>query len=176
MVKLSAILFVLAAVASTNAAVLRRAAPTGGLNVTVESVDLFCSFLPKAPGGDIGASESDAVPFCTVANPPNAPGAQAFPAGFIKTAYFNSTDSYVQVTGKIDPAAYQLSPSDGGGQYDNQGEGSPPGALCSGYTKFVNLIEPDNGNFCIRCCSNADECKTGESTAGCEAIVPGTYT
>jgi hypothetical protein len=175
MVKVSSLFFILAAVASANAAILRRQAPTSGLSVTVESIDLFCSFLPKEAGGNIGESESDAIAFCTQENPPNAPGAKGFPVGFIKTAHFASTDSYVQVTGTIDGSAYGLSPSDGGGQYDNQGDGSPPGALCTGYKKFVNLIEPDIGLFCIRCCMNPDDCNTGESTEGCQTIIPGDY-
>ncbi|RIA87257.1 hypothetical protein C1645_777670 [Glomus cerebriforme] len=175
MVKLSGVLFILAAIASTNAAVLYRRAPTGGLNVTVESEQLFCSFLPKTQGETIGASESDAVPYCTQANPPNAPGATAFPDGFIKTAHFVTTDTYVQVTGTMDITKFGLDPTDGGGQYDNQGEGSPPGALCTGYEKFVNLVEPSDGIYCIRCCKNPDECDTGKSTEGCHTIIPGDY-
>jgi hypothetical protein len=40
------------------------------------------------------------------------------PSGFIDTAYYykNTTAGYVQVTGTIDPSAYQLSPLDDGGQ------------------------------------------------------------
>ncbi|GES72997.1 hypothetical protein GLOIN_2v1447817 [Rhizophagus clarus] len=172
MVKVSLLLFALAAIASTNAAVVRRQDPS--VQVTVESEQLFCSFLPKTPGEEIGASEGDAIPFCTQANPPNAPNAQAFPAGFIKTAHFASVDGkYVQVTGTIDPSAYQLSTSDGGGQYDSVG--APPGATCANSEKFVNLVEPDIGRFCIRCCQDASQCDTSRSTDGCEKIIPGDY-
>ena len=134
----------------------------------------FCSFLPKAPGEEIGASESDATVFCTTAGLTD--GARAFPAGFIKTAHFVTCGTgCVQVTGTIDPAAYGLSPSDGGGQYDNAGDGSPPGATAQGYTKFVNLVEPSNGQFCIRASNNPGDVDTGRPTAGCESIVPGDY-
>lgn len=176
MVKVSSLFFIFAAIASTNAAILRRQSPKNGLSVTIDSIDVYCSFLPKEAGGNIGASESDAITFCTQENPPNAPGAKLFPAGFLKTAHFLKTEKYVQVTGTIDGSAYGLSSSDGGGQYDNQGDGSPPGALCTGYEKFVNLVEPDIGLFCIRCCTDPSDCNTGESTEGCQKIVPGNYT
>ena len=47
----------------------------------------FCSFLPPQPGGNIADSESNAVVFC---NRPSAqaPNANVFPPGFIKSAHF----------------------------------------------------------------------------------------
>jgi len=147
---------------------------TAALVATVVNGTLFCSFLPPTFGGDIAGSEGDAVAFCTAATP-DAPGANIYPAGFIKTAHFATGNGYVQVTGTIDGSQYGLSPADQGGQYDNQGPGSPPGASCANSKKFVNLVEPNNSLFCIRCCTDASLCDTGKSTAGCEAIIPGDY-
>uniref|UniRef100_A0A1D1XWN7 Sodium-dependent neutral amino acid transporter B(0)AT1 n=1 Tax=Anthurium amnicola TaxID=1678845 RepID=A0A1D1XWN7_9ARAE len=175
MVKVSSLLFILAAIASSNAAIIRRASGTPGLVATVENQDTFCTFLPKEAGGNIGDSESDAFAFCTQANLANAPGGHVLPDGFITSAHFLQKDSYVQVTGTINPDAYSLSASDGGGQYDNSGSGSPPGASCANYKKFVNLVEPDAKRFCIRCCNDESDCNTGESTEGCETIIPGDY-
>ena len=84
----------------------------------------FCSFLPPQPGGNIADSESNAVVFC---NKPSsqAPNANIFPSGFIRSAHFARGAGFVQVTGRINPSTYGLSSSDGGGQYDSNG--APPG-------------------------------------------------
>jgi hypothetical protein len=171
MAKLSTLIIILAIVASAHAAAvwLSRAPPR---TVTVESSSLFCSFLPKKPGEGIGDSEDDAIPFCTQANPDNAPGAKKFPSGFIKTAHFAEGKGFVQITGTIDRTKYKLKKSDGGGQYDTK---APSGAVCKGFKNFVNLVEPDVNKFCIRCCTDTKKCNTGKSTEGCDAIVPGDY-
>jgi len=160
-----------------TAATYNYAAPAINLNANVVTLDEYtlCTFLPRTVGGNIGASESDAIAFCSQDNP-KSPGANMIPPGFIQTWHYATGEGYVQFTGTIDPSAYGLSKTDGGGQYDNQGGGSPPGASCGGYEKFVNLIEPDIGYFCIRCCSDASLCETGHSTDGCQSIVPGNYT
>jgi hypothetical protein len=132
----------------------------------------FCSFLPPQPGGNIAQSESNAVVFCNRPSA-NAPNANIFPPSFIQSAHFANGPGFVQVTGRINRAAYQLSPSDGGGQYDSNG--APPGARVSGAKKFVNLVEPNAEHFCIRACTDASKCNTGESTKGCETVVPGNY-
>lgn len=133
---------------------------------------VFCSFLPPQPGGNIANSESDAVVFC---NKPSsqAPNANIFPSGFIRSAHFARGQGFVQVTGRIDRSAYGLSSSDGGGQYDSNG--APPGARVSGARKFVNLVEPDVQDFCIRACTDPSKCNAGESTKGCKVVVPGDY-
>lgn len=33
------------------------------------------------------------------------------------------------------------------GQYDNHGNGSPPGSVCAGYPYYVNLVEPAESKF-----------------------------
>ena len=86
------------------------------VDIKVTSASEFCSYLPPSPGGDIASAEGNAVPFCTKTQ---ASGTRQFPSGFVKTAHFASTSTYTQVTGTIDRSKYQLSASDGGGQYDN---------------------------------------------------------
>ncbi|POG58572.1 hypothetical protein GLOIN_2v1729518 [Rhizophagus irregularis DAOM 181602=DAOM 197198] len=142
MAKLSTLIIILAIVASAHAAAvwLRRVTP---LTVTVESEEVFCSFLPKTLGEEIGDSEDDAIPFCTEANPANAPGAKKFPNGFIKSANFAKGKGFVQITG---------------GQYDTK---APSGAVCKGFKNFVNFVEPDINTFCIRCCTDTKKCNTG---------------
>jgi hypothetical protein len=156
--------FVLTAITYINAA-------KPGTFVTVESEQVFCSFLPTLPGQSISDSEGSAIAFCTQESQ-NAQGSIIFPTGFIKTAHFLKTDDYVQITGTMDPSKYHLDPSDGGGQYDTN---APSGAECTGYNNFVNLVEPDNGLYCIRCCKETSNCKVGQSTVGCNSIVPGDY-
>ncbi|KAL1921306.1 uncharacterized protein VTP21DRAFT_11022 [Calcarisporiella thermophila] len=150
------------------------AAPTepqsSGQVAAVNSETDFCFFLPPEAGGDIATHEDDAIAFCTK-DLADAPNARVFPDGFIQSAHFVKTEGHVQVTGTIDISKYQLSGNDEGGQYDIK---APVGASCAGYDDFVNLVEPKNGVYCIRCC-NDGECDVSRSTQGCEAIVPGDY-
>ncbi|OAD66547.1 hypothetical protein PHYBLDRAFT_22465, partial [Phycomyces blakesleeanus NRRL 1555(-)] len=95
--------------------------------------------------------------------------------GFITTAHYTSNDTYVQVTGFFDRTKYDLLETDGGGQYDAHGNHKPVGAMCKGYPHFVNLVEPSDNRFCIRCCENEDDCNTGRSEYGCLRVVPGDY-
>lgn len=162
---------VMLALSSSQAANRFHGAISHALIATV-GPDVFCSFLPPQPGGNIADSESNAVVFC---NKPNsqAPKANIFPSGFIKTAHFAKQPGYVQVTGTINRQAYGLSANDAGGQYDSNG--APPRARVSGAKKFVNLVEPDQQHFCIRACTDGSKCNTDESTKGCEVVVPGNY-
>ncbi|KAI9314452.1 hypothetical protein BX666DRAFT_1862261 [Dichotomocladium elegans] len=140
-----------------------------GVDIQVTSASHFCSYLPPHPGDNVGATENDGIPFCTTAQ---GAGTQTFPSGFIRTAHFASTSSYSQVTGRFDRSKYQLSSTDGGGQYDNL---DILGNTCNGWKYFVNLIEPDVEIYCIRCCKNKADCNLGASTYGCGRIVPGDY-
>ena len=156
----------------SNGVTTLGARPTRHALTATVGPDVFCSFLPPQPGGSIAASEGNAVVFC---NKPSskAPNANVFPAGFIKTAHFAKGPGYVQVTGTIRRQAYGLSAGDGGGQYDSKG--APPGARVTGAAKFVNLVEPDVQDFCIRACTDPSKCNTGESEKGCKVVVPGNY-
>ncbi|KAH8550315.1 hypothetical protein BGW37DRAFT_404203, partial [Umbelopsis sp. PMI_123] len=134
----------------------------------------FCLFLPPQPGLEVATNEDNGIPFCSNGSN-DVSGAQPFPNGFITVAHFQQNDTYQQVTGYMNPSAYQLSTSDQGGQYDNHGNGKPVGASCQGYSYFVSLIEPANNRFCIRCCQNVDDCNTGRSGYGCLRVIPGDY-
>ncbi|CAH1763022.1 602_t:CDS:1 [Entrophospora sp. SA101] len=150
-------------------------ADTPGNEITLDTATL-CTYLPPAPGGIIADHENDALPFCNTTTPPEVQGpVSLIPSGFIVSAHYLADWGYVQYTGRINRDAYQLRADDEGGQYDSVG--APPGAACVGYSyvKFVNLIEPKDGRFCIRCCSDASKCNTSESTKGCPVIVPGDY-
>ncbi|KAL1921518.1 uncharacterized protein VTP21DRAFT_11234 [Calcarisporiella thermophila] len=167
--------YLLTVTAFFGVASLAVAAPKGkseqGSVASVVSADNFCFFLPPKFGGDIAKAEDNAIAFCTK-DMKNAPGAKLFPKGFIQSAHFASGKGYVQVTGRIDPSKYGLSKLDEGGQYDVR---APVGASCAGYKSFVNLVEPSDGLYCIRCCDNKKDCNVGRSEAGCESIVPGDY-
>ncbi len=138
--------------------------------LAVNSASKFCSFLPPKPGQDIASSEESAIAFCT--DPTLAPGAKKFPAGFIVSAHFVRTSTYVQVTGRIDRTKYKLKASDGGGQYDPR---APVGASVIGWALFVNIVEPDSNLFCIRAGNNPLDIKLNMSAQGCEVVVPGNY-
>ncbi|KAI8372592.1 hypothetical protein EDC96DRAFT_499906 [Choanephora cucurbitarum] len=137
-------------------------------SIQLNSETAFCSFLPPNAGDDVGATEDNGIPFCTN----SSLGGQVFPDGFIKTAHYVNTDSYVQVTGTMDGSKYSLSNTDGGGQYDNK---DVAGVSCNGYKYWVNMLEPDTNLFCIRCCQDQSDCNLGASTYGCERVVPGDY-
>ncbi|CAG8588782.1 4956_t:CDS:1 [Paraglomus brasilianum] len=168
LINLSALCLLLAAIIFVHAAPINPPTITAIDNSTV-----YCLFLPPQPGGDIASHENDAVPFCTQATP-NAPNANILPSGFIVTSHYVVGDGFVQVTGRIDGSKYNLSSTDMGGQYDSVG--APPGATCAGSKKFVELVEPADGFFCIRCCTDSSKCNTGKSTEGCNTVIPGDYT
>ncbi|KAH8554526.1 hypothetical protein BGW37DRAFT_436102 [Umbelopsis sp. PMI_123] len=169
LVTLSGILVASVVNAATNATSLSGKT----INVTADSL---CIFMPKTPRELIAASEHDAIAFCN--NTAAAPGAKEIPKGFIKSAHFvNGTGqgNYVQYTGSIDVSKYSLNSTDGGGQYDNHGNGKPVGASCEGYAYFVELIEPDVKRYCVRCCQVYEDCNAGRSTYGCARVVPGDF-
>ncbi|KAI8340632.1 hypothetical protein BC941DRAFT_417736 [Chlamydoabsidia padenii] len=147
---------------------------TNGPQVQVTSANDFCLFLPPQPGLEVAVNEDNGVPFCM--NPTTVQGSQPFPQGFITTAHYHQTDSYTQITGFFDRSKYNLSQSDGGGQYDSHANHKPTGGSCQHFPYFVSMIEPSNNRFCIRCCQNTDDCKTGISQNGCARVVtPGNY-
>ncbi|KAG0362705.1 hypothetical protein BC939DRAFT_441472 [Gamsiella multidivaricata] len=134
----------------------------------------FCLFLPPMYGGGISENEDRAVAFCTKPNMTGAPNAGVLPAGFIKTAHFvrNTAADWVQVTGRMNGKTYGLSKKDGGGQYDIK---APVGSKCSGYKYFVELVEPDQDIYCIRCCKTKSDCPVNKSTYGCKKVLGGNY-
>ncbi|KAG0322767.1 hypothetical protein BGZ99_003155 [Dissophora globulifera] len=157
---------------ATEAAPVSLATVTGQTAALI-SASQYCIFLPPKKGGNIADNEDKAVAFCNKAIS-TAPKAGILPTGFIKSIHFvhDTTKNYVQITGKIDRSKYSLSASDGGGQYDMK---APVGSHCAGYTSFVQLIEPDEQIYCLRCCKNKADCPTNKSTKGCKAVLGGSY-
>ncbi|KAG2177427.1 hypothetical protein INT44_007938 [Umbelopsis vinacea] len=163
-----------AASATTSAAPIPTAHPHG-MTITLNSEKEFCMFLPPKAGGDVASSEKTARTFCT-SKQKNAPGAKLFPDGLILSSHFvhNKTADYVQITGLLNPTAYNMSLKDEGGQFDVK---SPHGAVCAGYSAFLAIVEPAQGDYCIRCCNtNTKElCTTGRSQDGCWNLIKGNY-
>ncbi|KAF9578182.1 hypothetical protein BGW38_006160 [Lunasporangiospora selenospora] len=147
--------------------------PPNGQTAAVISNKEYCIFLPREYGGNIAESEDDAVAFCNVAIA-TAPEARTLPQGFIKTVHFvkNTSKNYVQVTGRFDRSKYGLSSSDEGGQYDIK---APNGSKCAGYPYYVQITEPDDQIYCMRCCKNNSDCPRNRSTEGCRDVIGGDY-
>jgi hypothetical protein len=159
------------AMAILSLSVASAAPSSSGQTVQITSSTNWCMMMPPQAGGDIAASEDNAIAFCTSPSP-STPGAKTFPEGFIQSANFAKGNGYVQITGKIDSSKYSLSETDRGGQYDIK---APSGSACAGYNHYVNLIEPHSNTMCIRCCKEKKDCNTGKSTYGCAAVIPGDY-
>jgi hypothetical protein len=154
--------------------VFQELAVVKGRTVAVHDAKDFCLLLPRAHES-VADGESDATAYCTKPQK-DAPGAHTLAAGGLKSIHVKSSPKHwVQVTGKLVPSKLGLSSKDEGGQYDNHGSGSPPGASCAGWPHFVELVEPAESRYCIRCCESTADCPTGRSTAGCPALIPGNY-
>ncbi|KAF9360901.1 hypothetical protein BGX26_007104 [Mortierella sp. AD094] len=154
-----------------SAALLALGVSAQGQVASLDSATNYCFFLPPSPGGDIAANEDSAIAFCNQANP-KAPGSKIFPDGFVLSAHWASGDGWVQITGQIDPSKYSLNPCDQGGQYDIR---APVGATCAGYGYFVNVIEPYDGVYGMKCCTNKGDCNVGQSTYGVRVIFGSQY-
>ncbi|KAG0045095.1 hypothetical protein BGZ83_009654 [Gryganskiella cystojenkinii] len=150
-----------------------RSLATPGRTIALISATKYCLMLPRKFGGNIADSEGTAISFCNKAIP-TAPGAKILPSGFIRSVHFvhNQRKKYVQITGRIDRKKYGLSKNDDGGQYDMN---APHGSLCAGYAKYVQLVEPNEQIYCLRCCTSSKDCPTGQSTKGCKAVIGGDY-
>ncbi|KAF9135872.1 hypothetical protein BGW39_010687 [Mortierella sp. 14UC] len=152
--------------ASAAILALGAQAQINGQIASVDAGDNYCFFLPPMIGGDIAANEDRAIAFCNKPNP-RAPGAKIFPPGFVLSSHWATGPGWVQITGQIDPAAYNLNPCDTGGQYDIK---APVGATCVGFNHFVNVIEPEIGVYGMRCCQEKADCDVSHSTYGVKRI------
>ncbi|KAB5592792.1 putative effector protein [Ceratobasidium theobromae] len=155
-----------------------RAAPDN--TVLIRSATEYCMIMPRQPHTDIGQSESEGQmrSYCSAsARSSNSQG--LFPNNFWRKVTYKKTANYVQLTGCINKGFSQLNDNDGGGQYDSSGgagsQGNPRGSKCEGYNHYVELVEPDVGRACIRCCQNPSDCPLTMDTAGCPAVISGTY-
>ncbi|CAO3573119.1 unnamed protein product [Mortierella alpina] len=154
-----------------SAAVIAASVAAQGQIASLDAADNYCFFLPPMIGGDIAQNEDSAIAFCNKANP-KAPGAKIFPDGLVLSAHWASSDSWVQITGQFDPAKYNLNPCDAGGQYDIR---APVGASCAGFNYFVNVIEPTDGVYGMKCCQNKEDCVVSKSTYGVRVIYGAQY-
>ncbi|KAI8069710.1 hypothetical protein BC940DRAFT_297408 [Gongronella butleri] len=153
-------------------ALMQQVAASGIIAQVVDATD-FCMFLPPPgiTGLPLSDNEWDAVSYC-MGNTPKATGAEKMPDGFVLSAHYVATDAYVQVTGQINPTKAGLLASDEGGQCD---VAAPQGSSCAGWQYYVNLIEPANNIYCMRCCNDQTNCNRGISQDGCARVVPGDY-
>ncbi|KAG9119770.1 hypothetical protein FRC07_005039 [Ceratobasidium sp. 392] len=151
--------------------------------VKINGANDFCMIMPRKSGTTIGDSESSRgqmQSFCS--NPSSGQG--KLPSNFwskvtYKTGTGKNGKKYKQLTGRINSWSH-LKSNDGGGQYDSNGgagsKGNPSGSVCSGaYPIYVEIVEPDAKRACIRCCQDKADCPTNKDTAGCPAVIPGTY-
>ncbi|KAF9978206.1 hypothetical protein BGZ73_003387 [Actinomortierella ambigua] len=159
-ITLSAILASAILLASTASAQIN------GQIASVDSATSYCFFLPPMVGGDIAENEDRAIAFCNAPNA-KAPGAKIFPDGFVTSVHYATGPGWIQISGQIDPTKYQLNPCDAGGQYDIK---APVGATCAGYPYFVNVIEPMDGIYGMRCCQVKTDCDVNHSTYGARRI------
>ncbi|OZJ06367.1 hypothetical protein BZG36_00751 [Bifiguratus adelaidae] len=162
-------------VAAVQGAALQKRL-TGGTEIYVDSATSFCIFLPPDQGAIVSAEEYEGQAFC-MGNAASV-NANPIPGGMILSANYLAQDSYVQVTGQFDPTVYGMQLTDGGGQFDPY---APQGSSCQSNAAFINIIEPNTGLYCVRCCANASStatggpCNRGRSQDGCEAVIPGDY-
>ncbi|KAG0340793.1 hypothetical protein BG000_011078 [Podila horticola] len=158
---------------TTLAAPVSHSAASGQIAALI-SESQYCIFLPPDENDtDIASNEDRAVAFCNTAIT-SAPNARMLPQGFIQSLHFvhDTQKDYVQITGRFDRMKYNLKSSDGGGQYDMR---APVGAVCDGYEAFVQITEPDNQLYCMRCCKNKGDCPVNRSEYGCESVLGGVY-
>ncbi|KAG0063465.1 hypothetical protein BGZ90_002646 [Linnemannia elongata] len=141
--------------------------------IVLKSANEYCLFLPRWRGQTIRNSGNSAVAYC---NKPasQAPNARILSKRFIRSLNFkhNTHREYVQITGKFNRRSYDLRRHDGGGQYDME---FPPGAKCSGYPYFVELVEPKVERYCLRCCKHKKDCPTHMSSDDCLKVIGGKY-
>ncbi|KAH7334664.1 hypothetical protein B0J17DRAFT_770245 [Rhizoctonia solani] len=178
---LSAVLLTLSATLALASPLEPRAAPDN--TVLIESTSKYCMIMPRQPHTNIGDSESEGRmrSYCsTSAKTSDSQG--KLPNNFWKKVTYKKgrgKGDWVQLTGCINKGFSQLNDNDGGGQYDSSGgaggAGNPRGSKCQGYNHYVEIVEPDVGRACIRCCRQYSDCPLDKDTAGCPAVVPGTY-
>ncbi|KAG7090001.1 hypothetical protein E1B28_011623 [Marasmius oreades] len=155
--------------------------------VKLESADNYCMIMPKNPHANIGDSESPGgmMTYCSAtARWDDSQG--TIPGGFWKISDYQSGSSpdtgarFAQLTGCIDSGMVdRLNPDDLGGQYDSsggkKGEGNPANSVCLGYKHYIELIEPESGRACLKCCDDPDDCPLKRDTSGCPVVIPGNY-
>ncbi|KAG8723368.1 hypothetical protein FRC12_018795 [Ceratobasidium sp. 428] len=182
----SSVLLALSAASLAFASPLEPRA-AGDYTVAVNSANSVCLILPRKAGQTVGDSESSRGQmrsFCSASAKTSSLQGD-LPSNFwkrssYKTGTGKNGKKYKQVTGIMNSGWKQLNWNDGGGQYDSNGgaggKGNPSGSVCGGsYPIYVEIVEPDVRRACIRCCQDKADCPTNKDTAGCPAVIPGTY-
>lgn len=150
-----------------------------GRTIYINSASDFCLLMPPDPTKEnLVDAEAIAVSYCI--NPTN--GTRPMPDGFIKTAHFRKTSSYVQISGTYDPAIMNLGTNDCGGEYDSEGAegiGNPVGVTMkngSYFTQFMGACDiPGSPVFCMRMCPSYEYCRNTFDLMGCLWNQPGDY-
>ncbi|CCO32954.1 hypothetical protein RSOLAG1IB_05776 [Rhizoctonia solani AG-1 IB] len=177
----SAVLLTLSATLAFASPLEPRAAP--GNTVQIDSASKYCMIMPRQPHTNIGDSESEGKmqSYCS-ASAQSDKSQGLLPDDFWKKVTYTTgtgKGAWVQLTGCIKKGFSQLNDNDGGGQYDSSGgaggAGNPRGSKCKGYNHYVEIVEPDVGRACIRCCQQYDDCPLDKDTSGCPAVIPGAY-
>jgi hypothetical protein len=158
--------------------------------VKVNSVADVCILAPRDPHTDIGVAEGSGTrTYCTAKARYDKARQGQLPVDFFSDAKYTSYKGpsggeIRQITGCIRASKLsRLNPKDQGGQFDSSGQGNdgvPPQSFCilPGKNKrgfYVQLIEPAQNRFCIRCCVNNSDCPHTNDTKGCPVAIPGYY-
>ncbi|KAF9514057.1 hypothetical protein BS47DRAFT_1343543 [Hydnum rufescens UP504] len=150
----------------------------------------MCMIAPLNPHTDIGVAEGTGTKtYCTDTARYDPANQGRLPTNFFTDAKYAQwgtpgVNEVRQITGCINPSSLsRLNPSDQGGQFDSSGQGNDgvpsqsfcilPGNNVRGF--YVQLVEPAENRFCIRCCTKNADCDHTHDTAGCEVAVPGYY-
>ncbi|CAO3573796.1 unnamed protein product [Mortierella alpina] len=160
-----------AARSSDNITYNHQLCPLWGQTALVVDQDFFCLFLPKRSqtiASALGAT-FEATPVCTQTLS-GVLGTDSFPRNFIRTAHRATGESktrpWIQITGKLNPAAYGLDKADEGAAYHHS---FAKHATCHGYDHFLQFIEPNTKTFCLRCCAKKQDCPVEKAREGCLA-------
>ncbi|KDN46831.1 hypothetical protein RSAG8_03908, partial [Rhizoctonia solani AG-8 WAC10335] len=149
--------------------------------LTLSATLAFASPLEPRAAPDNTVLIASSSTYCMIMPPRTNNSQGKLPDKFWKKVTYKKgkgKGDWVQLTGCINKGFSQLNDNDGGGQYDSSGgagAANPRGSKCQNYKHYVEIVEPDVGRACIRCCQEYSDCPLDKDTAGCPAVVPGTY-
>ncbi|KAF9082069.1 hypothetical protein BGX27_004654 [Mortierella sp. AM989] len=146
-----------------------------GRVIAIKDAAEYCILLPPVYGGRISDYSHNAVSYCKLPMESAPSRSRELHEDFGMSVTWYKQDGergYEQITGVFNRKVYGFSKRDAGGQYDSR---HPSGSRCAGYKYFVQLVEPDVGLFCLRCCHNKEDCPTDKPTLGCRVVIPGGY-
>jgi len=160
----------------------------------VNSLEDFCLWGLPEPGQTVGDSEAEAVAYCTLPGH----GTRVIPPGAVYAAQFIQTETYIQVTGRMDQTQFDIQAGDYGGEMDPIGadqRGNPLGGLMystafQGNSTRNNTLPTQirywtnfmgSDTFCIKLCDPNDplgprQCEHIYDRIGCAYNMPASYT